>query len=117
MKIKGMMAAAAVGCAFAVTAPLAHADDVTGTVMARTQRTSGPNLASQYSGPEIQSWWKPGVAVDLQCSVHGQAVKGFFSQYLPNGGWDDLWYRTPSGDYIADVDIETHTDNSVTPPC
>jgi len=117
MKIKGIVTAVAAVSALITGTPIAHADDVTGIVKARTQRTSAPNLASQHSGPEIQAWWKPGVAVDLECSVHGQAVKGYFSRYLPNGGWDDLWYRTPSGDYIADVDIETHTNNSVTPSC
>jgi len=84
--------------------------DTTGTVKARTQRTSAPNLNSQTG------WWEVGTPVDLQCSTHGQPVKGFFSFNIP-GGWDNLWYRTPSGDYIADVDIETGTLNSVTPDC
>jgi hypothetical protein len=91
-------------------APIANAD-TTGTVKARTQRTSAPNLASQTG------WWEVGTPVDLQCSTPGQAVKGFFSFNIPNGGWDNMWYRTPSGDYVADVDIETGTLNSVTPSC
>jgi murein DD-endopeptidase MepM/ murein hydrolase activator NlpD len=91
-------------------APVASAGE-TGAVKARTQRTSAPNLASQTG------WWEVGQAVDLSCSTHGQAVKGFFSFNIPNGGWDDLWYRTSDGSYVADVDIETGTLKSVTPDC
>jgi hypothetical protein len=90
-------------------APIATAD-TTGTVKERTQRTSAPNLGSQTG------WWEVGTPVSLECSTHGQAVKGFFSFNIP-GGFDDLWYRTPSGDYITDVDIETGTLNSITPDC
>lgn len=100
--------------ALVVGAVPAHADpgvNGEGVVKARTQRTKQPNLASQYS------WFEPGVTVSLTCSTHGQPVKGFFSFNEPNGGWDNLWYRTPSGDYIPDVDIETHTLQSVTPDC
>lgn len=83
----------------------------TGTAKVRTQRSSAPNLASQVG------WFEAGQHIDLECSTHGQRVQGYFSFNIPNGGWDDLWYRTPSGDYVADVDIETGTLNSVTPDC
>jgi hypothetical protein len=83
---------------------------VTGTVKVRTQRTSAPSLASQVG------WYESGTKVTLSCSSHGQPVKGFFSFNIP-GGWDDLWYRTSDGSFVADVDIETGTLNSVTPDC
>jgi hypothetical protein len=83
----------------------------TGTAKVRTQRASAPNLASQVG------WFEAGEVIELQCSAHGQRVKGYFSFNIPNGGWDDLWYRTTSGHYVADVDIETGTLNSVTPDC
>lgn len=82
-----------------------------GTVKTATQRTSSPNLASQVG------WFTPGTRLDLVCFTHGQPVKGFFSFNIPNGGWDNLWYRLGSGDYVADVDIETGTLRSVTPDC
>jgi hypothetical protein len=84
---------------------------VTGKAKVRTRRASAPNLASQVG------WFEAGEVIELQCSTHGQPVKGFFSFNIPNGGWDDLWYRSTSGQYVADVDIETGTLNSVTPDC
>jgi hypothetical protein len=98
-----------------VTAPSAQAA-TTGLVMAQTQRTWAPNLASQYTSPPIMVWWQQGVNVSLSCYVRGQSVKGYYSAYFP-GGWDNLWYRTPSGDYIADIDINTGSNNPVTGPC
>ncbi len=114
MRVNGIVAALVTGSALTLGVSLAAAPanaETTGTVKARTQRTSAPNLDSQTG------WWEVGTPVDLQCSTPGQAVKGFFSFNIPNGGWDNLWYRTPSGDYIADVDIETGTLKSVTPAC
>ncbi len=108
-----MVTAVAVGSALVLGASIAAAPaeaGPTGIVKARTQRTSAPNLNSQTG------WWEVGTPVDLQCSTHGQPVKGFFSFNIP-GGFDNLWYRTASGDYIADVDIETGTLNSVAPDC
>lgn len=34
---------------------------------------------------------------------------------MPNGGWDNLWYKTSDNHYVADVDIETHTLNASSP--
>jgi murein DD-endopeptidase MepM/ murein hydrolase activator NlpD len=99
LTVAGMLAAAAPATA-----------EATGTVKARTQRTSAANLASQVG------WYEVGTAVTPSCSTHGQPVKGFFSFNIP-GGWDNLWYRTADGNYIADVDIETGTLNSVAPDC
>ncbi|MFZ0831642.1 MAG: hypothetical protein WAM92_00890 [Mycobacterium sp.] len=114
MEIKGLLTAAAVGGALLLGASMAAAPanaGATGTVKVRTQRTSAPNLNSQVG------WWEVGRTVDLQCSKHGQAVKGYFSFNIPNGGWDNLWYKTSSGEYIADVDIDTGTLEAVAPDC
>ena len=53
----------------------------------------------------------------LVCSKRGQPVKGFFSFNIPNGGWDNLWYKTSDGNFVADVDIETGTLNDVASDC
>ncbi|WP_418003543.1 hypothetical protein ACNO8X_27330 [Mycobacterium sp. PDNC021] len=92
-----------------VAAP-AHADPVA-TVKARTQRMSEPNLGSHQDG-----WYNAGDRVTLMCSQRGQQVKGFFSFNIP-GGWDNLWYKTSDGHFVADVDIETGTLNDVTGDC
>lgn len=100
----------------ALTAPILMASpaaaDASATVKARTQRMSAPNLNSPQNG-----WYNPGDRVSLTCSTHGQAVKGFFSFNIPNGGWDDLWYKTSDGNYVADVDIETGTLDAVAGDC
>lgn len=88
----------------------AHAD-ATAKVMARTQRMSEPNLNSQQNG-----WYEVGNQLTLMCSKRGQAVKGYFSFNIP-GGWDDLWYKTSDGNFVADVDIETGTLDVVAPDC
>lgn len=109
------VAALSVGCALsavlsAVSAAPAHADS-SGTVKAKTQRMSDANLGSQQNG-----WYNPGERVSLVCSKRGQPVKGFFSFNIP-GGWDNLWYKTSDGNFVADVDIETGTLNDVAPDC
>lgn len=114
-----LLIAGAVGGALgaAGSTSVAHADQwPTGLVMVQTQRTSAPNLASQYKSPPIMVWWQKGVRVNLECYVWGQAVKGYYSRYF-SGGWDNLWYRTPSSSYIADVDIDTGSNNPVTRAC
>lgn len=92
-------------------ATVAHADPVA-TVKARTQRMSDANLNSRQNG-----WYNPGDKVTLVCSKRGQAVKGFFSFNIPNGGWDNLWYKTSDNSFVADVDIETGTLKDVTDEC
>lgn len=89
----------------------AHAD-ATATVKARTQRMSDANLNSHQVG-----WYDAGEKLTLVCSERGQAVKGFFSFNIPNGGWDNLWYKTSDNSFVADVDIETGTLKDVTPDC
>jgi murein DD-endopeptidase MepM/ murein hydrolase activator NlpD len=84
----------------------------TATVKAHTQRMSDANLGSQQNG-----WYNVGDRVTLVCSRRGQAVKGYFSFNIPNGGWDSLWYKTSDGNFVADVDIETGTLDVVAPDC
>lgn len=98
-----------VGVALTLAAPAGA--DATATVKARTQRMSEPNLTSQQNG-----WYEVGNQLTLVCSKRGQPVKGFFSFNIP-GGWDDLWYKTSDGNFVADVDIETGTLDVVAPGC
>lgn len=85
--------------------------DAVGTAATQTQRMSEPHLNSRQDG-----WYNPGDKLTLVCSVRGQAVQGHFSFNIP-GGWDNLWYRTSDGHYVADVDIETGTLDVVAPDC
>jgi hypothetical protein len=89
----------------------AHAD-ASANVKTKTQRMSDANLGSQQNG-----WYNAGDQLTLVCSKRGQAVKGFFSFNIPNGGWDNLWYKTSDGNFVADVDIETGTLNDVANDC
>ncbi len=84
----------------------------TARVMATTQRMSDASLTSTLLG-----WHSVGTVLELICFKRGQAVKGYFSPYLPNGGWDDLWYQIADGSFVADVDIETGSNNPVTGQC
>ena len=112
MDVRKILIAATAGLTAAALLTAAPAcASATGTAKVRTQRASAPNLASQVG------WFEVGEVIELQCSAHGQRVKGYFSFNIPNGGWDDLWYRTPSGQYVADVDIETGTLDVVAPAC
>lgn len=107
--------AAAVTAALTVglaTAVPANADS-TATVKAQTtQRMNGPSLNSGQDGV-----YNAGQVLTLVCHSNGEPVKGFFSFNEPNGGWDNLWYKTTDDHYVADVDIETHTLNAVGPDC
>lgn len=102
--IIGTAVAASIG--FAPSAAAASA-----TVKARTQRMADANLNSGQIG-----WYNPGDVVTLVCSKRGQPVKGYFSFNIP-GGWDNLWYKTSDGQFVADVDIETGTLDVVAPDC
>lgn len=83
-----------------------------GTVMQRTQRMSGPSLETSQSG-----WYEKGAKVTLICHQQGQPVKGYYSPWLPNGGWDNLWYLVDDGYFIADVDTDTGSNDPVAPAC
>ena len=104
--------AALAAAAVALGAAPAALADASATVKAKTQRMSAASLTSGQTG-----WYNPGDRITLVCSTRGQAVKGFFSFNIPNGGWDNLWYKTSDGNYVADVDIETGTLNVVAPDC
>lgn len=105
------MATAALALGLMSPAP-ANAE-ATATVKApTTQRMNGPNLNSGQDGV-----YKAGQVLTLVCHTTGEPVKGFFSFNIPNGGWDNLWYKTSDNHYVADVDIETHTLNSLGPDC
>jgi len=106
---------AAVGAAFGMSGLLADPPAFaapTATVMATTQRMSDATLTSTQAG-----WYNKGQVLTLVCYKRGQAVKGYYSPYLPNGGWDDLWYKTGDGYFAADVDINTGSNSPVTPAC
>lgn len=79
--------------------------------MATTQRMAGPTLNTTQYG-----WYGRGTGVALACYERGQSVKGYYSPWIP-GGWDNLWYRTADGGYVADVDINTGSNDPVTAPC
>ncbi len=110
-RCNALMAAIGLGVVSIVLAGPADAD-TSATVKARTQRMAAPNLTSQQNG-----WYNVGDRLTLACSTRGQAVKGYFSFNIPNGGWDNLWYKTTDGSFVADVDIETGTFNVVAPDC
>jgi hypothetical protein len=101
--------AALAGSAVLFAAP-AYAD-VTATAKVRTQRMSDASLNVAQNG-----WYNAGDRLTLVCSKRGQAVKGYFSFNIP-GGWDDLWYKTSDGNFVADVDIETGTLDVVAADC
>lgn len=98
-------------CITAALAPTTAHADATATVKAKTQRMSDANLSSPQDG-----WYNPEDKVTLVCSKRGQNVKGYFSFNIPDG-WDNLWYKTSDGHFVADVDIETGTLNVVAPEC
>lgn len=98
----------------AVLAPsTAYAADPVGTVKARTQKMSGPALPPQYSQA---GWYEVNAKLNLVCFQRGQAVKGYYSSSFP-GGWDNLWYKVSDGYWVADVDIDTKSNNPVTGEC
>ena len=82
-----------------------------GTVAVTTQRMSDATLHSTQAG-----WYSKGSRLSLICYKRGQAVQGYYSPFIP-GGWDNLWYRTSDGYYVADVDINTGSNNPVTASC
>jgi surface antigen len=101
---------AATGVQSMTEAPSASAD-ASATVEADTPQMSDANLTSPQDGS-----YNPGDQPTLVCSTRGQNVNGFFSSDIP-GGWDDLWYRTSDGHFVADADIATATLNIAAPEC
>lgn len=101
--------ALAFGAAVA-TAPAASALPSTAqaTVMAKTQKQANPNLNTK----ELKGWYTKGKRVTLTCYAYGQSVKGWGSPGIA-GGWDNLWYKTSDGVYVADVDLSTGSNSRV----
>ncbi len=87
------------------------ADTTNATVMATTQRMTGATLNTTQAGV-----YTAGSRLTLSCYVTGQPVKGYFSGSFP-GGYDSLWYQVSDGYWVADVDIQTGSNNPVTPAC
>ena len=87
------------------------ADTTNAIVMATTQRMSDATLNSTQNG-----WYSAGSRLTLTCYTHGQAVKGYFSGSFPDG-YDNLWYKVSDGQWVADVDIDTGSNDPVTPAC
>lgn len=109
----GIAAAVSTGLLLGVVLAAPAAAEATGTVKAHTtQRMNGPNLNSGQDGV-----YRAGQVLTLECHTTGEPVKGYFSFNIPNGGWDNLWYKTGDQHYVADVDIETHTLNPLGPDC
>lgn len=102
---------ASMGTTPATADPTATTTPAKVTVMADTQQMSGPSLASHQVGTS-----PAGTQIDVVCYTRGQKVQGYFSSSIP-GGWDDLWYRHTTGVWSADVDLETGSNDPVTPPC
>lgn len=73
--------------------------------MVKTQRMSDATLKS------TQVSWYPKGKVTLTCYKRGQSVTGYY------GGPSNLWYLTADGYYIADIDMNTGTNNPVTAAC
>jgi surface antigen len=92
--------------------PPASASAFNAAVKAQTQKQSGSTLASAFLG-----WMPLGGVAHLNCYVCGQAVRGYYSPWIPNGGWDNIWYKTDEGFYVADVDISTNSNSPVAPAC
>jgi surface antigen len=101
---------AAMGTWSMMEAPSAPAD-ASATVEVQTQRMSDATLASDQDGS-----YAAGETLTLVCSKRGQGVTGFLSSNVP-GRWNDLWYRTTDGHFVADVDIETGTLKVAAPEC
>lgn len=83
----------------------------TGTVMVQTQRMSDASLTSVQAG-----WYPKGAVLSLVCYKRGQSVQGYYSPFIP-GGWDNLWYKVSDGYFVADVDINTGSNNPITAEC
>jgi hypothetical protein len=91
--------------------PVAASAAASATVMVQTQRMSDASLTSTQNG-----WYAKGAVLQLSCYKRGQSVKGFYSPYIA-GGWDNLWYKVSDGYFVADVDINTGSNNPVTAEC
>lgn len=111
-KILALISCVASMAAFqSATTTKAYAATTNDVVTGTTQRMSAATLNSRQNGV-----YAAGRHLNLVCYTRGQSVKGYFSKYI-SGGWDNLWYRTGDGYWIADVDIQTASSSPVGPRC
>ena len=110
-RIVAMIATLACSVSVMVASPVEASAAPTGTVMIKTQRMSKPTLNSTQHG-----WYEKNSKLTLTCYERGQSVKGYYSPWIP-GGWDNLWYKVSDGKWVADVDINTGTNDPVTKKC
>ncbi|SEB58853.1 peptidoglycan DD-metalloendopeptidase family protein [Arthrobacter woluwensis] len=112
-RLAAAFAALLLGTGLLVAAPApADAATPTGKVAIKTQRMAKATLNGTQLG-----WYNAGQTLTLKCYARGQAVSGYYSPWLPNGGLDDLWYKTSDNGFVADVDINTNSNDPVTPAC
>lgn len=76
-----------------------------------TQRMSAPTLHSVQSGT-----WKKGTKLTLTCHARGQRVSGYYSSWVP-GGTSNIWYKTTEKMWVADIDINTGSNDPVVAAC
>ncbi|KQR96268.1 hypothetical protein ASG12_18945 [Williamsia sp. Leaf354] len=100
----GLGLVSTLGIGTAAAAPTARA-------VVQTQKMSDATLKSRQLG-----WYAKNSTLTLVCYKRGQAVSGAFSKYVP-GGKSDIWYQVNDGGFVADIDISTGTNNTVTGPC
>ncbi|MDY7542452.1 MULTISPECIES: RICIN domain-containing protein [unclassified Cryobacterium] len=91
--------------------PAAASASPAATVMVQTQRMSDATLNSTLIG-----YYPKGAMLQLSCYKRGQSVKGYFSKWIA-GGYDDLWYKTSDGSFVADVDVQTGSSAPITGQC
>lgn len=109
--VRGLVLAVLTAVILTGVAIPASATTPSGTVAVSTQRMSDATLHSTQAG-----WYNKGSRLSLACYKRGQSVQGYYSRWIP-GGWDNLWYKTSDGYFVADVDINTGSNNPVTPAC
>lgn len=80
----------------------------TGKVMVNTQRMTGPGLPPTYTQ---DGWYTKGSTLTLSCYLRGQSVYGYF------GGPDSIWYKVSDGRWVADIDIDTGSNDPITAAC
>lgn len=113
--VRGVVVAVAllgVGGLEAVTATSASASTHYGKVMVNTQRMTGPALPPKYTQ---QGVFTKGSRLVLSCYARGQRVSGYFTPIT--GLRSDIWYKTSSGKWVADIDIDTGKNGPVTGKC
>lgn len=85
----------------------ANATTGSGKVMpTTTQQMTAPSLKSTQVGT-----YRKNQVLSLTCYVRGQSVTGYF------GGPDNIWYKVSDGRYVADIDLETGSNNPITSKC